>query len=61
VAYHWVSKFKKEGGTGSGMAEGEREPARLKRESERLGTESEFPRKAGAFFARSQRQRSGAC
>ena len=45
VAYHWVSKFKKEGGTGSGMTEGERELDRIKRENERLGTENEFLKK----------------
>ena len=51
---HWVAKFKREGRTGSGMTEGERELARLKRENERLRMENEFLKKASAFFARNQ-------
>lgn len=51
---HWVSRFKREGRTGSGMAGGERGLARLKRENERLRTENEFLKEAAAFFARSQ-------
>ena len=52
---HWVSRFKKEGRTGSGMADEDRELARLKRENERLRMENEFLKKASAFFARNQR------
>ena len=51
---HWVSRFKKEGRTGSGMTDGDRELARLKRENERLRMENEFLKKASAFFARNQ-------
>ena len=52
---HWVSKFKKEGRTGSGMTDEDKEIARLKRENERLRMENEFLKKASAFFARNQR------
>ena len=52
---HWVSQFKKEGRTGSGMTDEDRELARLKRENERLRMENEFLKKASAFFARNQR------
>lgn len=52
---NWVSKFKREGRTGSGMTEDDRELARLKRENERLRMENEFLKKASAFFARNQR------
>lgn len=51
---HWVSKFKKEGRTGSGMTDEDKEIARLKRENERLRMENEFLKKASAFFARNQ-------
>lgn len=51
---HWVSRFKKEGRTGSGMKDEERELAQVKRENERLRAENEFLKKAAAFFARSQ-------
>lgn len=51
---HWVSKFKKEGRTGSGMTDEDMEIARLKRENERLRMENEFLKKASAFFARNQ-------
>lgn len=51
---HWVSRFKKEGRTGSGMTDGDKELARLKREIERLRMENEFLKKASAFFARNQ-------
>ncbi|MBR3315266.1 MAG: transposase [Atopobiaceae bacterium] len=42
---HWVSKFKREGRTGSGMSDGNKELARLKRENERLRMENEFLKK----------------
>lgn len=51
---HWVSKFKREGRTGSGMSDEDRELAKLKREIERLRMENDFLKKAAAFFARSQ-------
>ena len=51
---HWVSRFKKEGRTGSGMTDEDREIARLKRENERLRMENEFLKKASALFARNQ-------
>ena len=51
---HWVSRFKKEGRTGSGMTDEDKEIARLKRENERLRMENEFLKKASAFFARNQ-------
>ena len=51
---HWVSKFRREGRTGSGMSDGDRELAELKRENERLRMENEFPKEAAAFFARNQ-------
>ena len=54
MANHWVSKFKKEGRTGSGMTDEDMEIARLKRENERLRMENEFLKKASAFFARNQ-------
>ena len=52
---NWVAIFKREGRTGSGMTDEDRELARLKRENERLRMENEFLKKASAFFARNQR------
>ena len=51
---HWVAKFKREGRTGSGMTDQEKELAKANRRIRELEMENEFLKKAAAFFARSQ-------
>ena len=50
----WVSNFKKEGRTGSGMTAGEKELAKANRRIRELEMENAFLKKAAAFFAKSQ-------
>ena len=50
----WVSNFKKEGRTGSGMTAGEKELAEANRRIRELERENAFLKKAAAFFAKSQ-------
>ena len=52
---HWVSRFKREGRTGSGLSDQERELARAYSRIRELELENEFLKKASAFFARNQR------
>jgi transposase len=51
---HWVSKFKKEGRTGSGMTADEKELAAAQKRIRELEMENAFLKKAAAFFAKSQ-------
>ena len=51
---HWVSRYKKEGRTGSGMTDQERELAKANKRIRELELENEFLKKAAAFFARNQ-------
>ena len=50
----WVSNFKKEGRTGSGMTADEKELAEANRRIRELERENAFLKKAAAFFAKSQ-------
>jgi transposase len=49
-----VSKFRKDGRTGSGMTDQEKELARANKRIRELEMENEFLKKASAFFARNQ-------
>ena len=51
---NWVSNFKKEGRTGSGMTAGEKEPAEADKRIREPGMENASLKKAAAFFAKSQ-------
>ena len=51
---HWVSNFKKEGRTGSGMTASEKELAEANKRIRELEMENAFLKKAAAFFAKSQ-------
>lgn len=55
---NWVSNFKRQGRTGSGMTDEDKELAKLKRENERLRMENEFLKKAGATRGRATRCRA---
>ena len=50
----WVSNFKKEGRTGSGMTAGEKELAAAQKRIRELEMENAFLKKAAAFLAKSQ-------
>ena len=50
---NWVSNFRREGRTGSGMTAGEKELAEANRRIRELEMENAFLKKAAAFFAKS--------